>query len=384
MTLFSRRCHRYLCVVCVCLIITVISLSASGASYDVEVRRAVEDKTEVPKSATVSPVPPTETNHLSIPAISPYVASHAEGAAPWLVVIGIPTVDTDVGARRRHLQRGSWRKYSNVGKTVLVKYLLGLHPAHEYQVSAGVKDEWKVHKDIIVFDLKEGKPTTGKKSGGSGYWGLESEVGMSRKAYAWWCYASQTFSHTTFVMKGDDDIFLRVKGYEKILRSFLEGSLTQRVYYGKVMKWGAVKGGTLTFPFAGGMGITLSRDLVEWIAASPLTARGMGHPYRENRTYYKQFNMDHEDVMIGRWFFDSKVTVNVVKDCRYHDVHEGANKKPITDRSICIHHVKESEYDTLMKRFPDEPEVSSEITGFEKGKTIHKVDMVGNDVYALC
>eukprot|EP00760_Papus_ankaliazontas_P038423 PhM_4_TR9129/c0_g1_i1/m.87063 len=307
---------------------------------------------------------------LLIPPIAPYVATHEESSKAWLVVIGIPTVDTDVGARRRRLQRSSWLKYKNIGDTILVKYLVGLHPSNGYTVSDVVKAEAEQHKDIIVFDMREGRPTTGKTSGGKGYWGLESEVGMSRKAYAWYCYAATAFPHSTFIMKSDDDVFLRSLVYERILRLMP----TRNTYWGKVMDWGAIKGKPLKFPFAGGMGITLSMDLVRWISTAEIPARGKG-PFVDNRTYYKQFNMDHEDVMVGRWFFDAKKRVNVFRDCRFHDVNVGANVRPLTDASICVHHVKENEYASLYRRFGDDPVPS----GFDITVQFRK-DAVGNNV----
>ena len=45
--------------------------------------------------------------------------------------------------------------------------------------------------------------------------------------------------------------------------------------------------------------------------------------------------------------------VVIVDDCRYHDVHTGSNKAPITDKSVAIHHLKPSEYADLFRRFGD-------------------------------
>eukprot|EP01064_Diplonema_japonicum_P022246 TRINITY_DN31953_c0_g1_i1.p1 TRINITY_DN31953_c0_g1~~TRINITY_DN31953_c0_g1_i1.p1 ORF type:complete len:432 (+),score=62.23 TRINITY_DN31953_c0_g1_i1:105-1400(+) len=253
-----------------------------------------------------------------------------EEAQEWELVVGIPSIDTEKGARRRSYQRKSWMRYPNVGKTVLVKYLLAYHPSVNYTVSKGLRDEAAEHGDIIFFDMKEGVWKEGKKP-----WAVE--VGMSRKAYAWYCYAADTYK-TRYVMKGDDDEYIRTMLLENELKAIPYQS---RVYYGRIMTWGIKKGSKLAFPFSGGMSITMSFDLVDWIRDSLLA--------EDNADYY------HEDVMVGRWFYYANLPVNVVRDCRHHDIHSGANKQRLTDASLCIHHLKDtlSEYTDLFSRFSD-------------------------------
>jgi hypothetical protein len=48
-------------------------------------------------------------------------------------------------------------------------------------------------------------------------------------------------------------------------------------------------------------------------------------PYHGDRDRYKATNRDHEDVMVGRTFYDASVPHTVVKDCRFHDIHAGVN-----------------------------------------------------------
>jgi hypothetical protein len=48
-------------------------------------------------------------------------------------------------------------------------------------------------------------------------------------------------------------------------------------------------------------------------------------PYHGDRDRYKATNHDHEDVVVGRIFYRASVRHTVVKDCRFHDIHAGAD-----------------------------------------------------------
>lgn len=286
---------------------------------------------------------------------------------PLRVVIGIPSVDTDFGAERRSFQRRSWLTYPEVwhphreshataveraGRrgVVLVRYILARHPAANYELRELLRDESRRERDIIALDTREGKPSTGKKPGQAGYWGLEAEVGMSRKAYAWYCLATR-YSAADYVMKSDDDFFLRVRRYLADLAALPR----VRLYWGPVMMWGARKNDpTSKFAFVGGMAVTMSRDLALWISTDARAAVNQG-PFHGDKLRYKATNHDHEDVMVGRMFFDANVSHLVVRDCRFHDIHTGANVRKLTDASVGIHHLRHAaaEYEALFRRFVD-------------------------------
>jgi hypothetical protein len=42
--------------------------------------------------------------------------------------------------------------------------------------------------------------------------------------------------------------------------------------------------------------------------------------YPGDRGCFKATNHDHEDVMVGRMFYDANVPHTVVKDCRFHTI----------------------------------------------------------------
>jgi hypothetical protein len=95
-----------------------------------------------------------------------------------------------------------------------------------------------------------------------------------------------------------------------------------------------------------------SRNLAEWIATSDRGAMNMD-PYHGDRNRYKATNHNHEDVMVGRMFCDASVRHTVVKDCRFHHIHAGANSLPLKTTSIGIHPVKPGEYKEYRQRFAD-------------------------------
>ena len=381
--------------------------------------------------------------------------------ADWLVVIGIPTVDNDVGFDRRRRQRASWLTYANVGRpctrsncrslagglSVMHRYLVGRHPDNDYRFTRQAQEEYRERRDVIFLALKEGKPTTVKISGGGGHWGLAAEVGMSRKAAAWYALAVR-YCGAHFVMKADDDSFIRTVPLSLHLQRFstaaavaswggseggalanerrsadvVQKELERRnvsfpspaagvpggvpsLYWGRGMRWQAVKNDPHSaFTFVGGMAVTMSAHLVQHFAqqlrlaaaeAPPATETPLGRrltvfrlALREfvegesARVEYKSVNMDHEDVMVGRWFYDQgalarprsmpaaltavsnrELAVATVSDCRFHDVHAGANQRLVGSDSLVVHHLRMHEYEQLRKRFVDDEVVDGALSG---------------------
>lgn len=383
----------------------------------------------------------------------------------FTLVIGIPTVDLARGYERRKLQRETWLKYAaadsssaqgaptcpqqqqddgkddhrssdgghgasspnhnNKNNKVLARFLLGLHPDNDHKISGSARAEAAANGDVIVLNMREGRASTAKTSGGAGYWGLESEVGMSRKAYLW--YVLATRYDADFIAKADDDLFLRVNIVASMMHSIAStmrivqvgqkswhshkrfpellcgnkeltdgGSLvaggasssggagshagstaaaavgsppphdhhhhqrfyTPYVYWGRMMKWGAVKGDASSkFPFIGGMFVAMSRALAVHIQRSSRAAVNNVEPFQPGdaaRLRYKQTNHDHEDVMVGRWIYDERLPVCVLSDCRFHDVHVGANKAAVKSNSLGLHHLRVDEYRSFMSKFSDD------------------------------
>jgi hypothetical protein len=130
------------------------------------------------------------------------------------------------------------------------------------------------------------------------------------------------------------------------------------------MHWDARKGDPASrFGFVGGMFICMSRGLVLDLGRmnATITSRdgllwGETRPETDSSAHerYLTANANHEDVMVGRWFFDAAHGVDVIRHTRgFHDVHVGGNLAKISHQSVGIHHLKLDEYAALMARFED-------------------------------
>ncbi|ESL11432.1 UDP-Gal or UDP-GlcNAc-dependent glycosyltransferase [Trypanosoma rangeli SC58] len=283
----------------------------------------------------------------------------------FLVVLGVPSVDSPPHRLRRDLQRASWLRYVGVATRVnnftgdmLVLFVLGRHHSQGYVYSPAVGEETAQFSDVLALAMNDGRPTTRKRIGGSGHWGLAAEVGTSRKSMMRYTTALRLFPHASYIAKADDDVFIRVPQFLADLHA-----LPRRgVYWGRVMQWLPQKGNrSRVFYFVGGMCITMARDVVKDIAAfTPLRRlldSSLDSSNRAEAARFSSLNAEHEDVMLGRALYEMKrpnITFVIEKTCRFHDVHTGSNKARVTSRSVVVHHLKEEEYALLALRFANE------------------------------
>eukprot|EP00758_Cryptobia_borreli_P001670 Tbor_TRINITY_DN2433_c0_g1::TRINITY_DN2433_c0_g1_i1::g.2593::m.2593 len=341
----------------------------------------------------------------------------------YKVVVGIPSVDSDIGARRRKLQRQTWHQFPQIYKrkshhihegssdpgdtknsveghmlrnnsgfsvnrtegsndqninhrnnmrermqktrdTMLVRYILARHPRHNYSFSDNLLEEAQQYRDVMLIEMDEGVASTNKEHSTAAHWGLAAEVGMSRKSLYWYILGPLMVGgseYFDYIMKGDDDMFLRAPEFMHDLifrvepaaikmeymreREILQQSTNKEqismihskrrerclhlqrahsdpnqrpdpplVYWGNMMKWGAVKGVmSRRFFFIGGMAIVMSKQVLKLLTEnSPMLYDNSG-PFMYGQTsaqkkaikdLYKTFNMDHEDVMVGRALYE--------------------------------------------------------------------------------
>ncbi|KEG06640.1 UDP-Gal or UDP-GlcNAc-dependent glycosyltransferase, partial [Trypanosoma grayi] len=227
------------------------------------------------------------------------------GERDFLIVLGIPSIEMDVRRRRRYLQRTScWRfpgvatRANNFTGAMLVLYVFGRHPSHNFTYSAALRQEAEQWHDVIALPMNEGRPSTNKTIGGRLKWGNEAEIGLSRKVFRWFDTALRLFPTATYFAKGDDDTFLRVPQYLADLRS-----LPRRGLYWGVPCDGIVLKGNVThkFDFFYGIFYTLARDVVPQLVSFEPVRRLLHSPYEKERLEdYRFYNLQHEDVMVGQ------------------------------------------------------------------------------------
>ncbi|CCD13064.1 unnamed protein product, partial [Trypanosoma congolense IL3000] len=117
-------------------------------------------------------------------------------AREFLVVMGIPSIDIDARRRLHALQRATCWQYNEVARQrnsftgeFLPLYLLAPHQDNGYEISESLWKEAAKSHDVIVLPTCDVRPTTRKRMGEGGSWGLEPELVMSRKTYLWFQFA---------------------------------------------------------------------------------------------------------------------------------------------------------------------------------------------------
>ncbi|KEG07875.1 UDP-Gal or UDP-GlcNAc-dependent glycosyltransferase [Trypanosoma grayi] len=272
----------------------------------------------------------------------------------FLIVLGIPSLDIDARQRLRNLQRTScWRfpgvatRLNNFTGAMLVLYVLARHPSHNFTYSAGLEAEAVEWNDVIALPMNEGRPSTNKTLGGGLKWGMEAEVGLSRKVFLWFDMALRLFPTATYFAKGDDDTFLRVPQYLADLRTLPR----EGVYWGNLCKWHK----PFTFHFVMGFCMTLSKNVAERFVSYEPLQRLLRLPYSDDvKMLFSSLNMDHEDVMVGHvlhvLLYKGLVYVGE-SNCRFHDSSRGFSKRYPMSSLVAVQHVKPRDYVRWMKRF---------------------------------
>ncbi|CCD11987.1 unnamed protein product [Trypanosoma congolense IL3000] len=146
-------------------------------------------------------------------------------AREFLIVMGIHKIDIDDLRRRSDLQRETFWKYdgvvrqgNNFNVELLPLYLLALHQDNGYEISESLWEEATKSHDVIILPTSDVRPSTRKRIGEGGSCGLAAEVVMSRKTYLLLQFALNMFPSAPYLVKGDDDMFMRVPQYLADLR----------------------------------------------------------------------------------------------------------------------------------------------------------------------
>ncbi|CAM41415.1 phosphoglycan beta 1,3 galactosyltransferase [Leishmania braziliensis MHOM/BR/75/M2904] len=90
--------------------------------------------------------------------------------------------------------------------------------------SSALWQEALTHRNVLWIDMMtDRRPTTNKKLGETDDWGLPVEVGMSQKLILWLAYAYHAFRDVPFIIKGDDDAYVKVPQFLSDVRYVMGG-----------------------------------------------------------------------------------------------------------------------------------------------------------------
>ncbi|ESL05254.1 UDP-Gal or UDP-GlcNAc-dependent glycosyltransferase [Trypanosoma rangeli SC58] len=289
----------------------------------------------------------------------------------FLIVLGIPSTDTEARRRRRNLQRSTcWRfpgvatRANDFSGAMLVLYLLGRHPEHSYNYSAALQEEAARWHDVVALPMNEGRVVPEKKVGVAGYSGVEAAIGMSRKTYMLFDLALRLFPTATYIAKGDDDMFLRVPLFMATLRLLPRRGVYMGSHGGSGL-W--VKNRMIRVTFMVGWCYTLSRDVAEALVSYKPLRRLVYLPYtEERREEFFWIHMQYEDVMVGRVLLQEvkyRPLVHVkVLPCHFHDIRNDTGHSQVVPSSMLLHHVREDDYAALMARFGNDTSPLARVT----------------------
>ncbi|AAZ13478.1 UDP-Gal or UDP-GlcNAc-dependent glycosyltransferase, putative [Trypanosoma brucei brucei TREU927] len=278
----------------------------------------------------------------------------------FLVIVGIPSVDRDEWQKRRNLQRRTCWQYAGVATLennftgeLLPLYLLAPHQLNGYEISESLRDEASRTNDVVMLPTNDVCSFSRRKIGEGGSWGVESELVMSRKTFLWLQFAVTAFPNVSYIVKGDDDVFVRVPQYLADLRVMPRNGLYMGRVYGATFFWRS--GG---IPFAAGYFTTFSRDVAEAVASYRPLERLLKAPYSIWRMrQYLSMSVLHEDVMTALVLQDKiRYKGLIIVDaapCHFHNAGKKGIRASLIDEYVVVHHIKENDYEVLMNHFAD-------------------------------
>ncbi|ORC86788.1 UDP-Gal or UDP-GlcNAc-dependent glycosyltransferase [Trypanosoma theileri] len=255
---------------------------------------------------------------------------------------------------------------------MLVLYVLARHPSQGYNYSAALEKEADEYHDVITLPVNEGNPNTTKLEYSSNDWGLDAQMGMSRKTFLWFELALQVFPNVSCITKGDDDMFLRVPQFLSDLRviplrGIYWGVPVGGVYYRKSVNIG--------IRFAGGWCYTLSRYTAEhFVSYEPLKRLVHLLYSKEREEELFLLSRNGEDAIVASILFVESPYAPLVfvtaYTCRFHDIRNSTGHSLLNPMSLGIHHLQEDDYAMLMDRFGNGTTYSPRVRIFRKRKMI--------------
>lgn len=187
------------------------------------------------------------------------------------MAVGISSVDSNVFAARRAAQRASWFSYEDVATQangfsgrMFVEYYTGCSHDRGYEFSQDLITEAATHGDILVMDIKEVKR---REKTGLVYqtYGVAPEIIMAFKSLAYYCYAEKTYVNAKFIVKSDDDQFIRVPMIMATMDELpAHGAVWGRLIYPPTRRYGST-----IICGVSGMWIAMTRDILHILNSLP-------------------------------------------------------------------------------------------------------------------
>lgn len=219
------------------------------------------------------------------------------------------------------------KKYSNVynpdsrpSAPVAIYFVLGIPKTG---ISPALASEIQNEKDIVLLNVTENM--------------------NDGKTFTWFKWTFDTMFPKTpsvrFVAKLDEDEYFNPVSLAADLDTIWSQYDGQRIYYGLDVPYQSVP-----FRYMSGMGIFLSREIVEWVSTSQIPLKNLH---------------GHEDQQVGKWFYLGNYTVRHVNAGRkkFHDwlgkpKAWNAYMNRISPASIIIHRcVTVNDFEHLDKMF---------------------------------
>ncbi|GET85451.1 phosphoglycan beta 1,3 galactosyltransferase [Leishmania tarentolae] len=270
--------------------------------------------------------------------------------------------------------------------------------------SSALWQEALTHRNAVWIDMMtDRRPTTNKRLGEDGKWGLPVEVGMSQKLILWLAYAYHAFPDVPFIIKGDDDSYLKVPQFLSDVRYVMSGAQTRAppptadarkgsvsavdVKTAECVYWGSMR----LFQkaqFNAGMTFMVHRLLAQVV----LEPQGKGGrvnvakmammPFDPSlSSAYRAARFHQEDILMGLLVRGSlrrarevcpSHRVWFVKEgfARFHDLHRG-KLHAVTWSTVVAHRCTPADYHYLHRYF--KKELGATLAGSKRGSRAEKV-----------
>lgn len=129
------------------------------------------------------------------------------------IVIGVLASPTPRSTKARQVIRDTWMRFPTNGKSVIVRFLLGVENTTG-QPPAALKMEAKLHKDIVFLDA------------------VEAYSNLVQKVHMFFRWAAVNCPGITHVFKTDDDSFVRLD----LLGTMIDALPSERLYFGSFLR----------------------------------------------------------------------------------------------------------------------------------------------------